>query len=251
MAIVNYTYGIVLLLVLLFSIPLAIFASITTTLAFSILLFRVLLVYAELAVAIIPYYLLGITEHKDSLSRTTTCFSNPPTVPVRRRKRRSSGGSGASGGSITPVASVINLGLNQSIGPQRDFEGVGGWRLDVPSEDDSLWTSFNSRLELPADHVRRHRRSLTSGSTPGERERRRGERSYSPEAAVTSPNTSRARTPPTLSTGFMLGEGYFPVQQPGSPKVVKKTLSNMSAASTSGSSGSSKSSGGLSLKQRM
>jgi hypothetical protein len=241
MALMNSTYGFILPFILLFSIPLAIFATITTTLACSILLFRVLLVYAELAVAVIPHYLLGLATPKQSLPHTKS-FSNPGAVPVRRRKRRSSGGSGASAGSLTPVASDVNFGLNQSIGPQRDFEGVGGWRLDVPSEDDSLWTSFNSRLELPADHVRRHRRSLTSGSVPGDRRRR--DRSYSPEARMTSPNTSRARTPPTLTAA---GEGYFP-SQPGSPKVLKKTLSNMTA--TSLSSGSSKGSGVLSMKQQ-
>jgi hypothetical protein len=239
MAFVNYTYAFILPFILLFSIPLAIFATITTSLACSILLFRVLLVYAELAVAVIPHYLLGFATPKQSLPRTKS-FLNPAAAPVRRRKRRSSG-SGASAGSLTPVASDVNFGLNQSIGSQRDFEGVGGWRLDVPSEDDSLWTSFNSRLELPADHVRRHRRSLTSGSMPSERGR--GIRSYSPEATMTSPNTSRARTPPTLTTAAEWG--YFP-SQPGSPKVLK-TLSNMT--STSLSSGSSKGSGGLSMKQ--
>jgi hypothetical protein len=241
MALLNYTYGFIIPSILFFSIPLAIFAIITTTFTFSILLFRVLLVYAELAIAVIPHYLLGLAVPKQSLPRTKS-FSNPGAVPIRRRKRRSSGGSGASAGSLTPVASDINFGLNQSIGPQRDFEGVGGWRLDVPSEDESLWTSFNSRLELPADHVRRHRRSLTSGSVPSDR--RRGDGSHSPEAAMVSPNISRARTPPMSATA---GEGYFP-SQPGSPKVLKKTLSNMT--STSLSSGSSKGSGGLSMKQQ-
>jgi hypothetical protein len=241
MALINYTYGIILPFVLLFSIPLAIFATITTTFAFSILLFRVALVYAELALAVIPYYLLGIANSPNSLTRTKP-ISTPPAQSSRRRKRRSSGGSGASADSITPVASDINFGLNQSIGPQRDFEGVGGWRIDAPSEDDMLWTSFNSRLELPADHVRRHRRSLTSGSIPGER---RVDRSYSPETTVTSPNTSRARTPPTQNINV---EGYFPIV-PGSPKVLKKMPSTMTASS--GSSGSTKSSGGLSMKQRV
>jgi hypothetical protein len=245
MALINYTYGFLIPFLLLFSIPLTIFAAITTTLACSVLLFRVLLVYAELAVAVIPHYLLGLETTKQNLSQTKS-FSNPNSVPLRRRKRHSSGGSGvASAGSITPVASDINIGLSQSVGPQRDFEGVGGWRLDVPSEDESLWTSFNSRLELPADHVRRHRRSLTSGSMPGER--MRAERSYSPEATMMSPNTSRARTPPTLTTGFTVGEGYFQ-SQPASPKVLKKTLSNMT--STSLSSGSSKGSSGLTMKQQ-
>jgi hypothetical protein len=243
MALLNYTYGLVIPFILLFSIPLAIFATVTITLAFSVLLFRVALVYAELAVAVVPHYLLGITKPKQSISRTKF-FSNPLSVPGRRRKRGSSGASGASGESITPVASDINFGLNQSIGPQRDFEGVGGWRLDVPSEDDSLWTSFNARLELQADHVRRHRRSLTSGSMPADR--RRIDRSYSPEATITSPNTSRARTPPTFTGGFAAGEGYFPPQS-GSSRVLKKMPSNMTTASTS--SGSSRGSGGLSIKQ--
>lgn len=236
----NYAYGIFLPFILLLSIPLAVFAATTTILSCSVLLFRVLLVYTELAVAVIPHYLFGFAPPKQSLPRTKS-FSNSTAVSGRRRKRHSSGGSGASGDSITPVASDVNFGLNQSIGSQRDFEGVGGWRLDVPSDDDLLWTSFNSRLELPVDHIRRHRRSLTSGSMSGER--RRGDRSYSPEATITSPNTSRARTPPTLT----VGEGYFPTQ-PGSPKVLKKTLSNMTA--TSLSSGSSKGSGCLSMKQQ-
>src|SRR5450432_625837 len=121
MALLNYTYGLVIPFILLFSIPLAIFATVTITLAFSVLLFRVALVYAELAVAVVPHYLLGITKPKQSISRTKF-FSNPLSVPGRRRKRGSSGASGASGESITPVASDINFGLNQSIGPQRDFE---------------------------------------------------------------------------------------------------------------------------------
>jgi hypothetical protein len=243
MALINYTYTLLLPFIVFSSIALAFFATITTTLAFTILFLRVLVVYVELAIAVIPYYLLGIAAPKHYLTRAKSFTNAPPTVPTRRRKRRGSGGSGVSGGSITPVASDVNFGLNQSIGPQRDFEGVGGWRLDVPSEDDSLWTSFHSRLELPADHGRRHRRSLTSGSMPLERIRK--ERSYSPEVIIPSANTSRARTPPTGVTP----EGYFAiVPGNGGTKVLKKMPSNMTA--TSGSSISSKSSGDLSMKMR-
>ena len=54
---------------------------------------------------------------------------------------------------------------------ERDFEGIGGWRVPGSDDDDILWTSMNSRLELPAivDNNRKkrhhHQRSLTSGST--------------------------------------------------------------------------------------
>jgi len=162
-------------------------------------------------------------------------------TPVQRRKRRGSSSSTLSAAdSLTPVLSETMVGLSQSVGPTRDFEGVGGWRLDNPSEEeDALWTKINSRLELPADHGRRHHRSLTSGSMPGDT---RGPRSYSPEAVM---NTSRTRTPPNSASG--LGEGYFP-HIPVSPKTVKRAPSANVVPSSS--SGSLKGSSVLSLKQR-
>jgi hypothetical protein len=127
--------------------------------------------------------------------------------------------------------------MGLSAGPTRDYEGVGGWRIDNPSDDDALWTKINSRLELPADHVRRHRRSHTSGSIPGD-STPRVHRSYSPEAVM---NTSRARTPPS-SAVVGIGEGYFP-HIPISPKALKRN------SSATGSSTSSKGSG-LNIKQK-
>ncbi|TAQ91032.1 hypothetical protein B7494_g647 [Chlorociboria aeruginascens] len=232
-------YFVILPFVCFFTIPIAIFASITTTFAFSILLFRVTLVYLELAFAVIPHYLIGSKAAIQPLP-PATALSTANAVPVRRRKRRTSTSSNFSGGSITPVASETNLGLSQSIGQTRDFEGVGGWRLDHPSDDDALWTNINSRLELPADHVRRHRRSLTSASLPPEV---RHMRSYSPEATM---NTSRARTPPTTGL-WMRSDGYFP-QLPMSPIVSKRTPSV--GAGGSASSGSSKGSSVSSMKPK-
>ena len=239
MALLNSLYGLILPFLFIFTIPFAIFASITTTLAFSVLLFRVILIYIELAFAVIPYYLLGPKPSTKPLPRTK---SSSPVEPVRRRKRRSSTSSNLSAtGTITPVLGDIGLGLSQSIGPTRDFEGVGGWRLDNPSDDDALWTNINSRLELPAEHhVRRHQRSLTSGSMPGDA---RMNRIYSPEAVM---NISRARTAPTSILGFC-GNEYFP-QSPSSPKNLKRTSPVLTGAS--GSSGSSKGSSVLSMKQR-
>jgi len=158
-------------------------------------------------------------------------------IPVRRRKRRSSSSSALSAGSITPVAGENSLGLSQSVGAIRDYEGVGGWRLSELSDDDALWTKINSRLELPADHGRRHYRSLTSGSISGD-----GKRAASPEALM---NTSRARTPP--STVFA-GDGYFPQVLPSSPRALKRTASALTGSS--GSPGSSKGSSILSMKSR-
>ncbi|KAH7313091.1 hypothetical protein BKA65DRAFT_152062 [Rhexocercosporidium sp. MPI-PUGE-AT-0058] len=239
MAFLNPVYGIIVPFLFFFTIPFAIFASLTTIFAFSILFFRVLIVYVELALAVIPYWILGertFIPQSPSLPRTKS-FSNTPNG--RRRKRRGSTSSNLSAtGSITPISGENGMGLSQTIGPTRDYEGLGGWRVDNPSDDEGLWTKINSRLELPADHVRRHHRSLTSGSLPGSS---RINRSYSPEALM---NTSRARTPPSSVVGI---EGYFP-QVPTTPKGSKRTLSTNTGLS--GSSTSSKGSSILSIKQR-
>ena len=224
MALLNPVYSLILPFLFVFTVPIAILATITTTLAFSILAFRVILVYIELAIAVIPHYLLGRKFTSSKPLQRNISFSNPSFVPGRRRKRRSGSSSSSlsAAGSITPVQGENGIGLSQSIGPTRDYEGVGGWRLDNPSDDDALWTSINSRLELPADHVRRHHRSMTSGSTPGDA---RQNRSYSPEAMM---NTSRTRTPPNSAIG---GEGYFPdvpvlksVQRTVAPSCTGSTL---------------------------
>lgn len=69
---------------------------------------------------------------------------------------------------MTPkVPESSGLGIFGSGGVERDFEGVGGWRVPGSDDDDVLWTSMNSRLELPAlpdERKRHHQRSLTSGS---------------------------------------------------------------------------------------
>jgi len=235
MALLNPVYGLILPFLFVFTLPIALFASLTTFLAFSVLTFRALLIYVELALAVIPYYLLGARPASSYLKRSTSFQSQPTTSPARRKRRGSTSSSLSATGSLTPVSSEIIMGLSQSVGPTRDYEGVGGWRLDRCSDDeDALWTGINSRLELPADHTRRHHRSLTGGSMPSDT---RPNRSYSPEATM---NTSKARTPPSSMVGF-LGEGYFP-HSSGSPKTLKRIPSV--------SSGSSKGSSVLSMKQR-
>jgi hypothetical protein len=231
MTLLNPAYAIIVPFLLIFTLPLAIFATITTTLAFSILLFRVILVYIELGLSIIPYYLLGrTTSPKPTLQPIK---SSPTPIPTpRRRKRRSSAGSNVSGGTSTPVAGDVGLGLSKSVGPTRDFEGVGGWRLGDASDDDILWDNINTRLELPAHHERRHQRSLT-----GEWK----SKSFNTEMM----NTARPRTPTKYEIVFP-GDGYLP-QVPTSPKL-KRSASGITGASNS--SGSSKSSSVLGMKQR-
>ncbi|KAM0317090.1 hypothetical protein ACHAO8_002655 [Botrytis cinerea] len=236
-------YAVILPFLFFFTFPIAVFAALTTTFAFCVLCFRVIIVYIELALAVIPYYLYGPRD-EIKIAQSKRAIYNPPNSPVRRKKRRSSASSSQSAtGSNTPVparvlkGSASVLALGQSVGPARDFEGVGGWRLgDSGSDDDALWTNMNSRLELPANHGRRHhQRSLTSGSIPSEESRSR-----SPEAIM---NSSKARTPPSIGSGLG-GETYFPTMTPN-PKTKKRA----SFGSVSGSLASSKASSVVNMKQ--
>ncbi|KAG8528549.1 uncharacterized protein KY384_007467 [Bacidia gigantensis] len=135
--------------------------------AFTTLFFRALLVYAELATAIFQN-LFVVPSSSTETSRSTVRRRKGKSAPVRKRiSRENSAASGSSnGGSSTPrAAEAIGLGAYGGGEPTRDFEGVGGWRMPGPDEDDVLWTQMNSRLELPAagdDRYRHHRRSTTS-----------------------------------------------------------------------------------------
>ncbi|KAL9632402.1 MAG: hypothetical protein Q9164_005342 [Protoblastenia rupestris] len=157
---------------LLISIPLAVFAALTTTLAFSTLFIRALIVYVELASVLIQNQITPRTASKRLPNPLKSGNPGSSEVANARSKnfRRSSTASGSSnGGSTTPkVPSTSGFGIYGSEGPSRDFEGVGGWRIPGPNdEEDILWTNMNSRLELPTmtdGRPRNHHRSRTSGS---------------------------------------------------------------------------------------
>ncbi|KAF2187916.1 hypothetical protein K469DRAFT_704188 [Zopfia rhizophila CBS 207.26] len=196
-------------LLLLISIPLAIFAVLTTTIAFSTLTLRVSIVYFELGLALIHSYLFppsptSIKHPKPSSPRRTS--------PQRPRNRRTSAASTTSSADTAlpshpprlhnksgSFASLIGTGE-----PNRDFEGVGGWRVSGDDDEEALWMGMNSRLELPAViPKRKHQRSLTGGSQRW---------SWSPEAMRMSPMQSRARTPTGSGNGGRgeeKGEDYF------------------------------------------
>ena len=161
-------------ILLLLSLPLAIFATFTSILAFSTLCFRASIVYIELAAALIrnhfsPHHISSLDfPPQSSRSKTpasTTLSGHYTQSHTRRRSqvslhRRSSGGSsstnGTNNGSITPKATLESSSSGLAVygggGATRDFEGVGGWRLPTgpgDEEEDVLWTNMNSRLELP------------------------------------------------------------------------------------------------------
>lgn len=166
---------------LLLSLPLFFSAVLTTSLAFFTLLFRVLLIYAEIALALLRTNLAPHASPRSTLPTAQLTLAHKPTTqppsPSRLQPRRLSS-SGAStlkagekrSGSTTPLApSTSGLGIYSSSNPSRDFEGLGGWRVnDDDEEEDVLWTGMNSRLELPAEEKKgkrkHHQRSYTGGS---------------------------------------------------------------------------------------
>lgn len=293
MALLNPVYALIVPFLFVVTIPLAILAGITTTLAFSVLMFRVAVVYVDIAVNMVPQYVTGRRMYPfprgyaNSLITTAVAASNiPPPSPVdsrsgsgqdmpsptlatnrapvrHHRRRRTSGASFASVGSITPIEDTGN-GINggsqrnsfmmiPSIGMDRDFEGVGGWRLKGKyAEEDDAWAQLNSRLELPLDNQRRHHHRSPSGggaTTPGgtgdflmmKSPRATRSKEESPDnasgskrgrerkakASVVSPNSSRQRTPtngmpPPLTMIDQADGSYFPPIS--SPKTARRPV---------------------------
>jgi hypothetical protein len=92
MALLNPVYAIILPFLFMFTLPIALFATLTTFLSFSLLFLRVLAVYFELAIAVIPYYLLGLDPTVPSINNPYSLnrlskTQKQPTSPVRRKRR--------------------------------------------------------------------------------------------------------------------------------------------------------------------
>ncbi|KAK0388627.1 hypothetical protein NLU13_4870 [Sarocladium strictum] len=253
MAMLNPVNALIVPFLFITTIPLAIFASITTLVAFSILSLRVIVVYLDLALSMLP----RPVAYKDRLKHLSApssiasasvpnSRSSSPTLVHRRRRRRSSATSLPSASSATSLTDSRGLGLIPSIGAGRDYEGIGGWRVGGTAADDEAWTSVsNPRLELPGgDHLHQyrhhhtsstnignssklyhHHRSLSGGpATPGDvGYLMMKSRTRSPEATAMTrlviPNSSRARTPPVprSAPNGTLGDSYFPASHTHSP----------------------------------
>lgn len=227
-------------IILIVSIPLAIFAMITTSLAVTALTVRVSIIYIELGFAVAQSW-LSSKPHKTSPQASPVLVRSPSSPQRHRRQRQSIASSVASSQDLTVPqqapnksdswASLVGTGVEN-----RDYEGVGGWRIAGDGEDDALWIGMNRRLELPAtvgERQLRHRRSLTSQSQRF---------SWSPEMRM-SPVQSRARTPSVTADQ---GQEYFEFQS-HDPKQEGPSATKSKDAprrkSVSGSSTSSTSSG--------
>lgn len=193
-------------ILLFISIPLSLFAAITTTLAFSTLFFRALLVYAELGAVVIQNHFVSQHAYENTLAPTRVTPAVAEGKQPRHKSRRSSAGTGSNGGSTTPRISDTGFGAYSGGGVVRDFEGVGGWRNPGTDDEDAIWTSLNSRLELPAlvdGRSRNHHRSRTSGSLT------------TVSLPLKSPVRSRARTPTSVRVGGPTSpEEYFANRAP-------------------------------------
>jgi len=183
--------------IILLSIPLAVFALLTTLFAFWILLFRASIVYAELFAALLYAYIAPTKGPRVKV---------PPPSPVGERsnhsKHRSRSSSVSSEIAMRRPAQSGNFGALAAHLPTRDYEGVGGWRLAGDDHEEELWMGLNNRLELPAAPQRQHRRSFGSGSRVSSS---RG----SPELVRTP---IRIRTPGRdrrIASGTTSPEGYF------------------------------------------
>lgn len=217
-------------LLITLSFPLAITAIFTTIFAIIILALRVLLIYVELGFVLAPQYLsklLHLTvltpkSRSEPSSRRTSDSKTPPASPPKtRRSRRLSSTSLSFTHTPALRQSSSAISLPAHTNPLRDFEGVGGWRLERDSDSDETenWTRINSRLTLPSSPISlRHQRSLSTRSLfmSGTAEDEGGRGSW-------SPNTKRVRTPLVQGAagrgkgqiGWTLGggesSGYFPM----------------------------------------
>ncbi|KAF2402090.1 hypothetical protein EJ06DRAFT_520960 [Trichodelitschia bisporula] len=212
---------------LLLALPLAVFAALTTSLALTVLSVRLCIVYSELTVALVYSWLFAKNTALPSSSQRT-----PQRTPPRRRSSIAlsthSSTETLRGPSKTPRSTPIHI----SLGADRDFEGVGGWRVAGAAPEEVQWTKMNERLELPASPAelrrqRHHVRSLTGGASE--------ERlAWSPGAVRLSPAHSRPRTPNTSAFGV---EGYFDIQgrRKSSDSLRKDDHKRMSTASSSSS----------------
>ncbi|KAH8723723.1 hypothetical protein GQ44DRAFT_750779 [Phaeosphaeriaceae sp. PMI808] len=203
----NPLYALAPFVLLAISLPLAIFAVATTTLAISLLFFRAAVVYVQLAAAVTGAWFDALTSHTSpAIARSAPKLSTEPRSTSRHTKLRSSNASAASSQeTIVPHTNTtrsVTFGTSEMT---RDFEGVGGWRAPGDEDEEALWMGLNSRLQLPAEiGTRRHQRSLTGGTiSPAQRW------NWSPGTLRRSPVQSRSRTPVRFADD---GGEYFPSQ---------------------------------------
>ncbi|KAK6081065.1 hypothetical protein SCUP234_02749 [Seiridium cupressi] len=253
MAFLNPIQIIATLFLALVALPLAFLAGITTWLACWILALRLLWVYAELGLEILRYVLWdrwwpGQYIESPSVSRRSSRPASPSASPPRspissaspkgglRSRRRT--GSSSSAGSMGPrVAFSGATLLEPSNALERDFEGLGGWRIAGQGDaaDEHAWGSLNSRLEIPGQH-RHHSRAQThagafSNGYPLGSSIRTGSKSgsHSPDRLLLTmgqgPRGSESsRTPTRVKVGPFTNleriDSYFPLAASAQPRKI-------------------------------
>lgn len=237
MAPISPVYAVVVSFLLIITVPLALFAGITTFFAFSMLMLRVAVVYFDIALSLVPECLARLKRGPtpapvdDLVSASVADLiqqapTTPPSLPALNRGPRRRPGSSASVLSVESSASLgsISLGLMPSIGLERDFEGVGGWRS---GHDDDTWTTINSRFEFPDRALSRppHPSPSVGPTTPGDgsvlmMKARTSSPEGRPAILSSSPNSFRPRTPSVSRISISSSEGYCPLAM--SPKASKK-----------------------------
>lgn len=251
MGLLNPVHALIIPTLCFVTVPLAILAGITTTFAFTVLLLRVFVVYLDMALSLVPQSVFGLASRSIAAAAAYSPLESSPSPPrlqqqqLKRHppRRRTSSGSVVSAGSASSL-SERGLGLIPSVGAERDFEGVGGWRVGG-AEDDELWTTVSPRLDTPerslgARPQHHHHRTPSGPTTPGEGGLMMKGRTRSAEGAggapaarttPTSPNCSRARVPtsgPKIAlTGASVGgggpaDGYFALSRNTSPRATKR-----------------------------
>lgn len=173
------------------------------------------MVYMDLALVVAHNQFFHYNHSSDSRPSVKDSSPSPAIPQQRRKKRRSSASSaGSEQGAITPRAlDTTTFGLITSAGIDRDFEGLGGWRLSGPDEDGTQWTSSNTRLRLPAaprESKGKHNRLLIS-EVPAST---RGTGESGPQKDLSRSRLQlRARTPPARQLAQSATfEEYFPSQ---------------------------------------
>jgi hypothetical protein len=189
----------ILVPLLALALPLAIFAVITIALALLTLFARLIIVYLDLTLALltswIPPLLPSPAAARKHRSRASTRTSPRPAFPAAFATAAAAAGPAGGAGAATPSSprlsrrtsrsdSHVSVVLGLGAAPDRDYEGVGGWRLvddggpagfggDPDDDDDdaehggdeATWVGWSSRLEAPASGAALARRRSLTGST--------------------------------------------------------------------------------------
>lgn len=209
--IVSPLYIFLPIVIIILSLPLAIFAVFTTVLASITLFLRAAAIYLGLGLAVLRSWLVvGSSKGHEQFTppiRSPAASVSGSRTPVNTKQRRNSMRSITSIRSFEgsfesrPPRSDSYASLLGAGNPDRDYEGVGGWRdfsSNMSTEDlaveDARWGNMNIRLVLPANTPAVVER-VGGDAYPQKRPRKHSRSLTWQSQLVMSPVQSRARSP--------------------------------------------------------